>query len=188
MITKVWWEPGDLMGVTKLLGVFTSYESAKAVIPLYRLWLIENHPGGGDNAARIDRGKFRVKRLTKKEVNNLSEDQIARIHLGDNSWPPSQKFDNSKMGWPKSLADQVQAVCLVLEDQSTPLTSEQIARQFEYAQTRRVEEVLEALVGLSIVSRGDEGRYSAWQPHHRMVPRYPLASDTHADLPTVPVT
>lgn len=41
-----------------------------------------------------------------------------------------------------------------------PLTSTQIAHHFNRAQTRKVEELLDTLVALGQVQRGEDGRYS----------------------------
>ncbi|BCO31626.1 hypothetical protein TspCOW1_17290 [Thiohalobacter sp. COW1] len=65
-----------------------------------------------------------------------------------------------KPAWPKKLPEQVQALRSSLLAAPAPLTSTQVARHFNRAQTRKVEELLETLVALGQVQRTKEGLYS----------------------------
>jgi len=62
-----------------------------------------------------------------------------------------------KLAWPKSLAEQVQAVREVLVALSAPSTPEQLARHFKRAQTKRVAELLVTLVALGQVRLSENG-------------------------------
>ena len=65
-----------------------------------------------------------------------------------------------KQQWPKGLSDQVRAVRDALAAQPAPMSAEQIARQFNRAQTKKVEEVLAALVALGQAQTTDAGHYA----------------------------
>jgi hypothetical protein len=64
-----------------------------------------------------------------------------------------------KQSWPKSLADQAQAVRAMLASQAAGMTSEQLARTFVRGQTKRVAELLETLVSLGQARELADGRY-----------------------------
>ncbi|MDY7091568.1 MAG: type IIL restriction-modification enzyme MmeI [Acidobacteriota bacterium] len=67
----------------------------------------------------------------------------------------------AKRAWPKALPEQVQAVRSALTEQPAPVTSEQLARLFRRAQTRRVSELLDTLTALGQARATDDGRFVA---------------------------
>ena len=64
-----------------------------------------------------------------------------------------------KEPWPKSLAEQAQAVRAALASQPAGMTAEQLARMFIRGQTKRVAELLETLVSLGQARGLDDGRF-----------------------------
>jgi len=64
-----------------------------------------------------------------------------------------------KRPWPKTLAEQAQAVRTALAAASAPATPEDLARAFQNARTDRVTELLETLVTLG-QARRSESRYT----------------------------
>jgi hypothetical protein len=64
-----------------------------------------------------------------------------------------------KSPWPKTLPEQAQAVRAVLAEQSTGLTSEQLARLFLRANTHRVTDMLNTLVSLGQARMLEGDRY-----------------------------
>jgi hypothetical protein len=64
-----------------------------------------------------------------------------------------------KQPWPKSLAEQAQAVRTALATAPAGMTPEQLARTFVRGQARRVSDLLETLVSLGQARALDDGRY-----------------------------
>lgn len=64
-----------------------------------------------------------------------------------------------KQAWPKSLAEQAQAVRAVLSTSPGGLTPEQLARTFQRARVDRVSDLLETLVSLGQAREVSGGRY-----------------------------
>jgi hypothetical protein len=66
-----------------------------------------------------------------------------------------------KAPWPKSLAEQAQAMRAALAAQRGPVTPAQLAKQFQRARLDRVEELLDTLVSLGHVRTLPDGRFIA---------------------------
>ena len=67
----------------------------------------------------------------------------------------------SKTPWPKTLAEQAQAVRSALVGHRTPVTPEQLAKTFLRARVDRVEELLDTLASLGQARELDDGRFAA---------------------------
>jgi hypothetical protein len=63
--------------------------------------------------------------------------------------------------WPISLPDQVSAVQRILAAAPTPLAPHDVARAFKGKRAATVEPVLQALAGIGIARRLEDGRYAA---------------------------
>ncbi len=77
---------------------------------------------------------------------------------------PGPKASKAKAPWPKSLAEQAQAVRAALVAARGPVTAEQVARTFSRAKVDRVAELLEALASLGQARDLDAGRFVAPAP------------------------
>ena len=64
-----------------------------------------------------------------------------------------------KEPWPKTLAEQAQAVRAVLSAVPAGMTPEQLAKTFLRGQSRRISELLDTLVSLGQARALDDGRY-----------------------------
>jgi hypothetical protein len=64
-----------------------------------------------------------------------------------------------KEPWPRTMAEQAQAVRAALASQPAGVTSEQLARTFIRGQSKRVAELLETLVSLGQARQLTDGRY-----------------------------
>lgn len=67
----------------------------------------------------------------------------------------------AKAPWPKTLAEQAQAVRAALAAQRGPVTPAQLAKSFLRANAERVEELLETLASLGQARELDDGRFAA---------------------------
>ncbi len=72
---------------------------------------------------------------------------------------PTVATPATKAPWPKTLAEQAQAVRAALASQPAGMTAEQLARTFVRGQSKRVAELLETLVSLGQARALDDGRY-----------------------------
>jgi hypothetical protein len=70
--------------------------------------------------------------------------------------PPTKK-----PAWPASLPEQVRLLRTALAAQASPVTAEQLARNFARARTDRVADLLETLVTLGQARKLKDGRYTA---------------------------
>lgn len=65
----------------------------------------------------------------------------------------------AKVRWPKTLAEQAQALRAALAEQIGPVTAQQLARCFSRARVDRVEELLSTLASLGQARELSDGRY-----------------------------
>ena len=66
-----------------------------------------------------------------------------------------------KQPWPKTLAEQAQAVRAALAEQAGPATAEQLAAGFSRGRADRIGELLETLATLGQAHQVEEGRFVA---------------------------
>lgn len=69
-----------------------------------------------------------------------------------------------KTPWPKTLAEQAQAVRAALSSHRGPVSSAQLAKTFSRARVDRIEELLEALVSLGQARALPDGRFAPTTP------------------------
>ena len=67
---------------------------------------------------------------------------------------------SAKRPWPKTLAEQAQAVRAALASAAAPATPEALARTFQGARSDRVAELLDTLASLGQARRLEDGRYA----------------------------
>lgn len=67
----------------------------------------------------------------------------------------------AKAPWPRTMAEQAQAVRTALSAVRGPVTAEQLAKGFIRARTDRVEALLDTLASLGQARRTADGRYAA---------------------------
>lgn len=81
--------------------------------------------------------------------------------IEDAAEPVETTSKKSKTPWPKTLAEQAQAVRSALGAHRTPVTPEQLAKTFLRARVDRVEELLDTLASLGQARELDDGRFAA---------------------------
>ena len=110
-----------------------------------------------ERAAEEARGRVR---WLRPEFQNPGGAQAAQGEMDPGEETAVAAIAQKKLAWPKTLPEQVQALRGALVTAPGPLTTEQLARGFTRAQTRKVLELLETLVALGQVRRNEEGCYS----------------------------
>jgi hypothetical protein len=78
----------------------------------------------------------------------------------DTEAPSPRSSPPAKLPWPKTLAEQAQAVRAALGSAATPTTPEALARTFQGARSDRVAELLDTLASLGQARRLEYGRYA----------------------------
>jgi hypothetical protein len=78
----------------------------------------------------------------------------------DTEAPSPQPSPQAKLPWPKTLAEQAQAVRAALAAAAAPATPEALARTFQGARSDRVAELLDTLASLGQARRLEDGRYA----------------------------
>lgn len=74
---------------------------------------------------------------------------------------PTAAKPAAKLAWPKSLAEQAQAVRAALTSFATPADAAMLAKIFKGAKTDRVEDILETLASLGQARALPAGKYVA---------------------------
>ena len=111
------------------------------------------------NAARAaEEARGRVRWL-RPEFQNPGGARAEQTEAGIEPAEAVAATAKGKTPWPKSLAEQIRRVRETLAAQPGPVSAEQLARQFQRAQTKRVAEVLDALAGLGQVRQAEDGRF-----------------------------
>jgi hypothetical protein len=72
-----------------------------------------------------------------------------------------RKLQVSKRDWPNSLPDQVVAVASVVSRSNKPLSAQEVSRVFKSKRATTVAPVLDALAGMGMVRKLEDGRYAA---------------------------
>ena len=109
-----------------------------------------------ERAAEEARGRVR---WLRPEFQNPGGAQAAQGEMETGAETAIAAIAQKKLAWPKSLPEQVQALRGALVAAPGPLTTEQLARGFTRAQTKKVQELLETLVALGQVHRNHDGCY-----------------------------
>lgn len=113
------------------------------------------------NAVRAAEEARGLVRWLRPDFQNSEGEQASQVAIeaakGETAGEPVAA---KKQQWPKGLSDQVRALRDALAAQPAPMSAEQIARQFNRAQTKKVEEVLTALVALGHVRTSETGFYA----------------------------
>lgn len=81
--------------------------------------------------------------------------------IEDAAEPDEKPGKKAKLPWPKTLAEQAQAVRSALAARRAPVTPEQLAKTFLRARVDRVEELLDTLASLGQARELDDGRFIA---------------------------
>jgi len=74
--------------------------------------------------------------------------------------PSKAKTKGGKLPWPKTLAEQAQAVRAALSSHRGPVSADQLAKTFARARVDRVQELLEALASLGQARDLPDGRFA----------------------------
>jgi hypothetical protein len=74
---------------------------------------------------------------------------------------PAKGKASGKLPWPKTLAEQAQAVRAALSTIAIPADAITLARTFKSAKTDRIEDILETLASLGQARALPDGRYVA---------------------------
>ncbi len=109
-----------------------------------------------ERAAEEARG---LVRWLRPEFQNVGGVQSAQGEMDTGEEIEIAVVPAKKHVWPKTIPEQVQALRAALATASAPQTSDQLARVFARAQTKKVEELLETLAALGQV-RQDGKRYA----------------------------
>ena len=110
-----------------------------------------------ERAAEEARGRVR---WLRPEFQNPGGAQAAQGEMDTGEETAVAAIAQKKLAWPKTLPEQVQALRGALVTAPGPLTTEQLARGFTRAQTRKVQELLETLVAIGQATRNADGCYS----------------------------
>ncbi len=81
----------------------------------------------------------------------------ATLDLGETAAP----LPDNIIPWPEKLPDQVSAVAAILSGSATPLAPQDVARNFKGKRAATVQPVLDALAGIGMARRLNDGRYAA---------------------------
>ena len=81
----------------------------------------------------------------------------ATLDLGEVAAP----LPDNIIPWPEKLPDQVSAVAAILSGSTIPLAPQDVARNFKGKRAATVQPVLEALAGIGMARRLNDGRYAA---------------------------
>jgi len=114
------------------------------------------------NAERAEEEKRGIVRWLRPEFQNpggAGQTQGALALAGTEASLKAKKAQ--KLAWPKTLAEQAQAVRAALGARGRPCTAAQIVKSFKNAKPERVAELLEALASLGQARAVDGGRFAA---------------------------
>jgi hypothetical protein len=101
------------------------------------------------NAERVEEEKRGLIRWLRPEFQNPTGAQAAQGTLGLQPTAAAGKAKKAeKLSWPKSLAEQAQAVRAALAGQAKPATAGELSKQFKGANAERVRELLATLAAL----------------------------------------
>jgi hypothetical protein len=110
------------------------------------------------NRQRAEEEKRGLVRWLRPEYQNPAGTTAEGLTLEVTATPREEAA--AKAPWPKTMADQAQAVAGILSALKRPATPAQVARSFFKGQTKRVTEILETLDSLGQARKLDDGRYA----------------------------
>ena len=108
-------------------------------------------------AAEERQGKIR---WLRPEFQNPDGEQTTQTEAKLDPGKIIEPAAKDKHPWPKALPEQVQTLRAVLETQLSPVTAEQLARQFKRAPSKKVEELLQTLAALGNARQTENNQYS----------------------------
>ena len=83
------------------------------------------------------------------------------LATGEGEMPSTAAKPAAKLAWPKTLAEQAQAVRAALTTFAAPADAAALSKTFKGAKVDRVEDILETLASLGQARTLPEGRYVA---------------------------
>jgi hypothetical protein len=114
------------------------------------------------NAERADEEERGLIRWLRPEFQNPQGDSAVRqteLELPATVETPTAAKPKQKTPWPKSLAEQAQAVRAALASHIGPVSAVQLAASFSRASKDRIEELLETLATLGQAREVEEGKF-----------------------------
>jgi hypothetical protein len=112
------------------------------------------------NHERAEEEKQGFIRYLRPEFQNPTGTSTVQTQLGLKPAKPTAAAKTKKLPWPKTLAEQAQALRAALAARSTPATPEQLAKSFQGARAARVQELLDALRALGQIRQLPQGRFA----------------------------
>jgi hypothetical protein len=100
------------------------------------------------NAERAEEEKRGIIRWLRPEFQNPTGQSANQGTLGLTATAGEKKKKAEKLPWPKTLAEQAQAVRLALASRGKPTTAADLCKQFKNAKAERVAELLATLTAL----------------------------------------
>ena len=112
-----------------------------------------------ERAAEEERGLIRWLRPEFQNPQGAQSERQEELELPAEAATPTAAKPKQKTTWPKSLAEQAQAVRIALASHSGPVTAAQLAASFSRARADRIEELLETLATLGQAREVADGKY-----------------------------
>ena len=112
-----------------------------------------------ERAAEEAKGQVRWLRPEYQAPDEVKAPTQAALIAPEEPPPTPAKTPKTKLPWPKSMAEQAQAIRTVLQSFEGPVTAKQVASSFKGARAVRVTELLETLVMLGQVIETEDGLY-----------------------------
>ena len=112
-----------------------------------------------ERAAEEAKGQVRWLRPEYQAPDEVKAPTQAALIAPEEPPPTPVKTPKTKLPWPKSMAEQAQAIRTVLQSFEGPVTAKQVAAGFKGARSVRVAELLETLVMLGQVIETEDGLY-----------------------------
>jgi hypothetical protein len=113
------------------------------------------------NAERAEEEKRGLIRWLRREFQNPTGQQASQGTLGIAPTAGGKKKKAEKLPWPKSLAEQAQAVRTALAASSKPATPAELCKQFKSAKAERIAELLATLAARGQARAVDGERFVA---------------------------
>jgi hypothetical protein len=120
------------------------------------------------NAERAAEEQRGIIRWLRPEFQNPSQGRATQTQLdieepegeGETPTTPGKKTKGTKkLGWPKSLTEQVQAIRQQLAKSQQPVDASELAKAFARADSTRIAEMLNALSSLGMARHVSDGKY-----------------------------
>ncbi|MCB1037288.1 MAG: hypothetical protein KDD47_25890, partial [Acidobacteria bacterium] len=111
------------------------------------------------NAERAAEEARGIVRWLRPDFQNPSGTTAGQETLEGTSPAAAPAASKARRPWPNALPEQVQALRAALAEQPGPVTAEALARTFQRAQTRRIDELLQTLTALGQARGTEDGRF-----------------------------